>query len=84
MHGHLFLTLDISGWLEFISQINDNTLCVYGTPFAMWFLHSTNTSDGLMSVNVSNINWLLGAEHSNQLSDFIIRTSWSGCHNPWV
>lgn len=34
IHGKPFLTLDVSGWLEFTSQINNNTLQVYNIPFA--------------------------------------------------
>lgn len=39
-------------WLEFTSQIKNNTLHVDAIPFAMWFLHSTSSTYGSINVNV--------------------------------
>lgn len=39
-------------WLEFTSQIKNNTLHVYAIAFAMWFLHSTSSTYGLLNVNM--------------------------------
>lgn len=81
----LFLTLRGIRWLELTSRINNNTIHIYGTPFAMWLHFRPILADSWMDINVYPYKLTICARHSIscQLCTFIIRMSLNGQHNSW-